>query len=50
VLSDLEVMKAAEVQVWNIGLYDHSFKPYENGLLDPRMVSDFLIYTYYLLV
>ncbi|KAG7606722.1 RNA polymerase Rpb1 domain 3 [Arabidopsis thaliana x Arabidopsis arenosa] len=37
VLSDLEVMKAAEVQVWNIGLYDHSFKPYENGLLDPRM-------------
>ncbi|XP_010483650.1 PREDICTED: DNA-directed RNA polymerase III subunit 1 [Camelina sativa] len=36
-LSDLEVMKAAEVQVWNNGHYAPNGKPHEGGLLDPRM-------------
>ncbi|VVB16666.1 unnamed protein product [Arabis nemorensis] len=36
-LSDLEVMKAAEVQVWKNLYYDTNSKPHEGGLLDPRM-------------
>uniref|UniRef100_A0A1J3DX36 DNA-directed RNA polymerase subunit n=1 Tax=Noccaea caerulescens TaxID=107243 RepID=A0A1J3DX36_NOCCA len=36
-LSDLEVMKAAEVQVWKNMYYENGFKPVESGLLDPRM-------------
>lgn len=37
-LSDIEVMKAAEVQVWKNMYYESNFKPIEGGLLDPRMV------------
>ncbi|CAN8252676.1 unnamed protein product [Cochlearia groenlandica] len=37
VMSDLEVMKAAEVQVWKNMYYETNFKPIESGLLDPRM-------------
>ncbi|CAH2069371.1 unnamed protein product [Thlaspi arvense] len=37
ILSDLEVMKAAEVQVWKSMYYDSNSKPIESGLLDPRM-------------
>ncbi|WZZ31381.1 hypothetical protein YC2023_014782 [Brassica napus] len=36
-LSDIEVMKAAEVQVWKNMYYESNFKPIEGGLLDPRM-------------
>lgn len=37
-LSDIEVMKSAEVQVWKNMYYESNFKPIEGGLLDPRMV------------
>ncbi|ESQ42341.1 hypothetical protein EUTSA_v10012446mg [Eutrema salsugineum] len=37
IFSDLEIMKAAEVQVWRNNYYESNFKPVEGGLLDPRM-------------
>ncbi|XP_057978200.1 DNA-directed RNA polymerase III subunit 1 [Malania oleifera] len=37
VLSEAEIMKSAEVQVWRGSYYDSNKKPIENGLLDPRM-------------
>ncbi|XP_010535561.1 PREDICTED: DNA-directed RNA polymerase III subunit 1 [Tarenaya hassleriana] len=37
IFSETEVMKAAEVQVWQGVYYDTNGKPIEGGLLDPRM-------------
>ncbi|GLU11714.1 hypothetical protein SLE2022_284390 [Rubroshorea leprosula] len=37
VLSDSEISKAAEVQVWQGAYYDSNTRPIEGGLLDPRM-------------
>lgn len=34
-----EILKAAEVQVYRGVYYDSAKKPWENGLLDPHMVS-----------
>ncbi|KAF7805532.1 DNA-directed RNA polymerase III subunit 1 isoform X2 [Senna tora] len=36
-LSDSEISKIAEVQVWKNSYYDQTRKPIEGGLLDPRM-------------
>ncbi|XVF46430.1 hypothetical protein PTKIN_Ptkin03bG0026100 [Pterospermum kingtungense] len=36
-LSDAEIAKAAEVQIYKGVYYDHQNKPIEGGLLDPRM-------------
>lgn len=37
-LSESEISKIAEVQVWKGSYYDQTRKPIEGGLLDPRMV------------
>lgn len=37
-LSDSEIVKSGEVQVWQGVYYDPKGKPIEGGLLDPRMV------------
>ena len=37
-LSESEISKLAEVQVWKGEYYDAMRKPIEGGLLDPRMV------------
>ena len=34
-----EILKATEVQVYHGVYYDSAKKPWENGLLDPHMVS-----------
>ena len=37
-LSDSEISKLGEVQVWKGSYYDSFKKPIHGGLLDPRMV------------
>ena len=38
-LSDSDISKLGEVQVWKGSYYDSFKKPIHGGLLDPRMVT-----------